>query len=120
MTGRVTGVGGIFFRAKDPDALGEWYKTHLGITPNGEWPQDPGYAVLGLFRKDTDYWPEDRQFMFNIRVDDMDTVTARLKAAGIEIITDPEWDMPEYGRFARIHDPEGNPIELWEPAGGDA
>ena len=116
MTHNVTGIGGLFFRAEDPAALGEWYSKHFGIAVNGPWMQDEGVSVLGLFAKDSDYWPKERAFMFNIRVDDLDAVTARLKAAGIAVETNPDWDVPEIGRFARVHDPEGNPIELWQPA----
>jgi predicted enzyme related to lactoylglutathione lyase len=64
---------------------------------------------------DTDYYPSDKQVMINLRVRGMDDLLAKLAAAGIEIVTKTEWDTPETGRFARIHDPEGNPIELWEP-----
>jgi glyoxylase I family protein len=110
----VTGIGGVFFRAQDPDALQEWYKTHLGITPY-QWEQKAGTTVFMPFSKATDYFPADRQFMLNFRVTDMDDLLAALRAAGIDIITKAEWDTPETGRFARIHDPEGNPIELWEP-----
>ncbi len=116
MTHNVTGIGGLFFRTEDPAALADWYAEHFGIGANGPWPQAEGVSVLGLFAKDSDYWPKDRAFMFNIRVDDLDAVTARLAAAGIDVQTNPDWDMPEIGRFARVHDPEGNPIELWQPA----
>jgi predicted enzyme related to lactoylglutathione lyase len=67
------------------------------------------------FAKDTDHFPADRQWMLNFRVTQMDQLLAALRTAGIEVITKAEWDTPETGRFARIHDPEGNPIELWEP-----
>ncbi len=117
MTGRVTGLGGLFIRAKDPEALAAWYAEHLDIAANGPWAQDAGISVLGLFARDSDYWPKDRPFMFNLRIEDLDAMTARLEAAGIEVLRNPDWDMPEIGRFVRIHDPEGNPIELWEPAG---
>ncbi|MDU8942303.1 VOC family protein [Ovoidimarina sediminis] len=116
MTGRVMGAGGVFFRAKDPAALAEWYRTHFAIDANGPWPQEAGFAVLGLFAQDSDYWPADRAFMVNFRVDDLDEMRAGLEAAGVAVETNPAWDMPEIGRFARVYDPEGNPIELWEPA----
>ena len=115
----VTGIGGLFFRADDPEALARWYETHLGISPPGEssaWTQEAGPTVFAPFRRDTDYFGDaSRQFMLNLRVRDLDGLTDRLQSAGIAVITDPAWDMPEIGRFARIHDPEGNPIELWEP-----
>ena len=116
MSGRITGIGGIFFRAQDTEALAAWYAKHLGITANGPWTQEAGVSVLGLFGTASNYWPADRAFMFNMRVEDLDALCARLEAAGIAVETNPDWDMPEIGRFARIHDPEGNPIELWEPA----
>ncbi|MCW5738489.1 MAG: hypothetical protein KIS73_30485 [Enhydrobacter sp.] len=71
--------------------------------------------VFAPFKADTDYFAPDRQWMLNLRVDDLDGLLAQLRAAGIEAITKPEWDSPGVGRFARIHDPEGNPIELWQP-----
>ena len=118
MSARVTGLGGLFFRVKDAKAMRAWYETHFGITPNGPWPQEKGISVMGHFAEDSDYWPADRAFMFNFRVEGLDTIIARLEAAGITVETNPDWDTPEIGRFARIHDPEGNPIELWEPAQG--
>ena len=118
MTGRIMGLGGLFFRANDPEALAAWYAEHLGIGANGPWAQEAGFAVLGLFEAASDYWPADRSFTFNLRVDGLDALTARLEAAGIAVQRNPDWDMPEVGRFVRIEDPEGNPIELWEPAEG--
>ena len=111
---RVVGIGGIFFRADDTKALAAWYETHLGITEL--WNQEAGMTVFAPFRRQTDYFPPDKQWMINFRVDDLDAMMAQLKAAGIAIETRAEWDTPETGRFARIHDPEGNQIELWEPA----
>ncbi|HWA63955.1 MAG TPA: VOC family protein [Caulobacteraceae bacterium] len=113
----VVGIGGVFFRASDPKALREWYRTHLGIAADGgfEWPQQAGPTVFMPFDRDTDYFPADRQWMLNFRVEDLDPLLASLRAAGIEITTNPDWDTPETGRFARIHDPEGNPVELWQP-----
>ena len=111
------GLGGVFFRAEDPEALAAWYAEHLGITANGPWPQAEGHAVLGLFPRASDYWPEDRAFMFNIRVADLDATMERLRNEGVAVLREDGWDMEGIGRFARIHDPEGNPIELWEPAG---
>lgn len=113
----VTGIGGMFFRARDPDALGSWYRKHFGITEPGEavWQQQAGPTVFMPFDADTDYFAADKQFMVNLRVDDLDAFIADLRGAGIEVRTDPSWDAPETGRFARVHDPEGNAIELWEP-----
>lgn len=112
----VEGIGGIFFRARDPDALKAWYLEHLGVPSVDFWPQPAGNLVFAPFRESTDYWPEDRQWMLNLRVSDLDALTAKLEANGITVETKPEWEEPEFGRFARITDPEGNPIELWEPA----
>jgi predicted enzyme related to lactoylglutathione lyase len=113
----VTGIGGVFFRAKDPKVLSAWYAEHLGVGAGewGLWTPEAGPSVFSPFAADTDYFPADRQYMLNFRVDGLDALLETLRAKGIEIITNPEWDMPGVGRFARIHDPEGNPIELWEP-----
>lgn len=113
----VTGIGGFFFRARDPDALRVWYADHLGVgsMPYGMWETQSGPSVFSPFPTASDYFPADRGWMLNLRVDDLDALCTSLRGAGIEIITDPEWNMPGVGRFARIHDPEGNPIELWEP-----
>lgn len=112
-----TGIGGVFFRAKDPEALLAWYRTHLDIAADDpyQWMQQAGPTVFMPFRHDTDYFPADRQWMMNFRVAGLDSMVAALREAGIEVVTKPEWDTPETGRFARIHDLEGNPVELWEP-----
>ncbi|MBB33917.1 MAG: glyoxalase [Hirschia sp.] len=117
----VTGIGGFFFRAKDPDAMRAWYVEHLGVgsSPYGAWDTQAGPSVFSPFADDTDYFAADRQWMLNLRVDGLDDLCTRLREAGIEVITKPEWDMPGVGRFARIHDPEGNPIELWQPDSSD-
>ncbi|RZI99974.1 MAG: VOC family protein [Brevundimonas sp.] len=116
----VTGIGGFFFRSSDPEGLAKWYLDHLGVgAPPGVfiWNQDAGPTVFAPFKADSDYFPADKRYMLNLRVDDLDGLIASLKAADIEVIQKAEWDvMPEVGRFARIHDPEGNPIELWQPA----
>ena len=120
------GIGGIFFRADDPDALAAWYRTHLNIgagcvadpaaTPDQwSWQAEGGPLVFAPFRADTDYFAPDRQWMLNLRVDDIDALIATLRDAGIAVETRAEWDQPGVGRFARLHDPESNPIELWEP-----
>ena len=113
---KVTGIGGLFWRANDREALAKWYQDHLGLPEF--WAQEAGFTVFSPFAADTNYFGRDRQFMINLRVDDLDAMMAKLAAAGIAIETRPEWDSPETGRFARIHDPEGMPIELWEPASG--
>lgn len=115
---RVTGIGGFFFRASDPAALADWYERHLGIDA-GEtvWRQEAGFTVFAPFPQTTDYFgSEEKGWMLNFRDEDLDSVVADLEAEGIAVERRDEWDMPEVGRFARIHDPDGNPIELWEPA----
>ena len=117
----VAGIGGLFFRARHPDALAAWYRDHLGIDPVPTtyeapcWQQQAGPTVFAPFKADTDYFGRPEQaFMVNLRVADLDAVVARLQAAGITVTVDPEiWPN---GRFARTHDPEGNPIELWQPS----
>jgi glyoxylase I family protein len=117
MMERVTGIGGLFFRSADSKALAAWYATHLGLESNPVWEQAAGPTVFAPFAQDTDYFGRaSQQWMLNLRVSDMDAMLAQLAAAGIPAETRAEWDSPEVGRFARIHDPEGNPIELWEPA----
>lgn len=112
---KAIGIGGIFFRARDTKTLAEWYQTHLGIP--GFWEQQAGQTVFAPFSQETDYFPAEKQWMINFRVDDLETLIAQLKASGIAVETRPdEWDSPETGRFARIHDPEGNPIELSQPS----
>lgn len=117
----ITGIGGIFFRATDPKGLSAWYARHLGVGDGqwGLWQQQAGQCVFSPFAADTDYFPADRQYMLNFRVDDLDALLADLRAADIAVMTNPAWDSPETGRFARIHDPEGNPIELWQAPDDD-
>ncbi|MGH8428945.1 MAG: VOC family protein [Solimonas sp.] len=115
---RVTGIGGVFFRARDPRTLATWYQQHLGIDDIAKsvWRQEAGPTVLAPFAHETDYFGRrEQQWMINFRVDDLDGMMARLRKAGIAVETRAEWDS-EVGRFCRIHDPEGNPVELWEPA----
>ncbi len=121
---RVTGIGGIFFRADGPGSLAEWYEMHLGVkrTPSTyeeePWQQEAGPTVFGVFASSTDYFGSPSQaWMINFRVADLDAMVAQLRAAGIEVEVDEE--VYPNGRFARLHDPEGNPIELWEPAGNE-
>lgn len=115
---KAVGIGGVFFRAADPVGLAEWYQEHLGIDDlhKSVWEQEAGMTVFGPFNKDTEYFGRaEQQWMINFRVDDLDGLLANLMASGIDVEVRPEWNS-EVGRFARIHDPEGNPIELWEPA----
>ena len=113
----VTGIGGFFFRAQNAEALSAWYAEQLGVgsAPYGMWETQAGPCVFSPFAAETDYFAADRQWMLNLRVDDLDGLLEKLRGSGIAVITNPEWDMPGVGRFARIHDPEGNPVELWQP-----
>jgi len=113
----VNGIGGFMFRADDPDALRAWYAEHLGIGTgeHGVWETAAGPSVFMPCARASEVFASDRRWMLNLRVDGLDALLAALAAAGIEVTTDPDWDMPGVGRFARLADPEGNPIELWEP-----
>jgi glyoxylase I family protein len=114
----ITGIGGIFFRANDPAALKQWYIDVLGIDiKEYVWQQAAGPTVFEPFAQDTTHFPSDKQWMINFRVSDLDKLISELKAKGVEVEVREEWNsMPEYGKFARVYDPEKNPIELWEPA----
>lgn len=119
---KVTGIGGLFFRARDPDALAAWYERHLGVTQiaTAIWNQEAGPTIFAPFAADTGYFGRPgQQWMVNFRVDDLDAMMKALRQAGIAVETRAEWDS-EAGRFCRIHDPEGNPLELWQPAGAQA
>lgn len=111
----VTGIGGFFFRAKDPKALQKWYADNLGVSVP-VWKQEAGKTSFTAFSETTKYFGTDltKQWMINFRVNDMDKMAAQLQAAGIAVKVDAETS--EYGRFAHLNDPEGNPIELWQPA----
>jgi|SRR5579859_1979426 len=123
---RVTGLGGVFFQADDPEKLYQWYEKHLGIQrdPTSQavsmhWrddanPEHRGMTVWSLFKKGSKYFePSRAPFMLNYRVDDLDGLLEALRAEGVTI--DPKREDYDYGRFAWIIDPEGNKIELWEP-----
>jgi predicted enzyme related to lactoylglutathione lyase len=121
---RVTGIGGIFFKARDPKALGEWYARNLGIDVQpwggaafnwGEGTDEPsGTTAWSLFKADTTHFaPSTAPFMLNYRVRDLDAMLAQLRAAGAQV--DDKVDDSEYGRFGWVMDPEGNRIELWQP-----
>lgn len=123
---RVTGLGGIFFKADDPERLYQWYETHLGIKrePHGggatlhwrdaENPERRGETIWSIFDRQNKYFePSPAQFMLNYRVDDLDALLDALRKEGVAV--DPKREDHEYGRFAWITDPEGNKIELWEP-----
>ena len=120
MTERVTGIGGVFLRAEDPEALAAWYEQQLGI------PLDAGQTycvflenhastVWSAFPHDTDYWPANKQAMVNYTVSDLDALLAQLREAGVEVDEKVE-ALDGIGRFGWAVDPEGNRFELWEPA----
>ena len=124
---RVTGIGGVFFKAKDEAALAGWYRSHLGIPLQDGYcvfgwrdrdePEQPGSTTFSIFRGDTDYLePSRADFMLNFRVEDLDALLETLRSEGVNVLEKIE--ELEYGRFAWIIDPEGNKIELWEPAAG--
>jgi len=121
---RVIGLGGIFFKSKDPKALNEWYKKHLGV-PAEAWgamfafdkvtaDAPGGYNLWTPFKEDTKYFePSTKPFMINFIVDDVMALLDALKAEGVEVMD--KTDDGEYGKFGWCVDPEGNKIELWEP-----
>lgn len=127
--GRILGIGGIFFKSQDKDVLGAWYRDKLGFTPgpggavifpwrSAESPNRSHVTVWSLFPADTDYFsPSPAPFMVNYIVDDLDAFLDRVAADGVRV--DPKREDYDYGRFAWIYDPEGNKIELWEPAAGE-
>jgi len=119
-TERVLGIGGLFFRSHDPEKLAQWYQLHLGIDPvpteygHPGWQQAAGPTVFAPFPAETGYFGSKQQaWMVNFRVRSLDAMILQLQKSNIEVKVDPE-KYPN-GRFARLHDPEGNPIELWEP-----
>lgn len=116
---RVTGIGGFFFRAKDPDRLRSWYAEQLGVDPTprsyGEppWWQEAGPTVFESFSADTGFFEGEQAWMINFRVRDLDAMVGQLQSAGIDVEVDSE--VYPNGRFAQLRDPESNPIQLWEP-----
>lgn len=110
--GRVTGLGGIFFRSKDHKALAAWYEKHFGLSQG--WQQEAGATVFAPFKEDTTYFANaQQQFMLSLRVEGLDKLVEQLKADGVKI--DEDRQEMEYGKFAWVYDPEGNKVELWEP-----
>lgn len=125
---RVLGIGGIFFKAKDPTALREWYRVHLGIAVE-DWggaafgwrgpdnPDGSGTTVWSIFEQDSNYFaPSSAPFMINYRVADLDAVLAALRAEGCQV--DARTEASEHGKFGWVIDPEGNRVELWQPPAG--
>jgi predicted enzyme related to lactoylglutathione lyase len=121
---KVLGFGGFFFRARDPKGLARWYETHLGIrqTPpdyeHAYWVQERGPTVFEPFEQDTDYFGDMKHsFMLNFRVRDLLAMVKQLQDAGIEVEVDSQ--VYPNGVFARLRDPEGNPIAIWQPKGDE-
>jgi predicted enzyme related to lactoylglutathione lyase len=117
---RVTGIGGIFFQAKDPAALGAWYQRHLGIAvqPWGgaafDWTDPGGTTAWSVFPADGDHFaPSRAPFMINYRVDNLAALLQALRDEGCNVLD--KTDDGEYGKFGWVIDPEGNKVELWEP-----
>jgi predicted enzyme related to lactoylglutathione lyase len=122
--GKVTGIGGIFFKCKDPESMKEWYKGHLGFNMDQygmkfEWrqadaPEKKGSTVWSPFKDTTTYFaPSTKEFMINYRVDDIEALVLQLKEEGVTVVDDIA--TYEYGKFVHIIDIEGNKVELWEP-----
>ena len=114
----ITGIGGFFFRSDNPEKLKKWYIETLGVDIQGMvWQQEAGPTVFEPFGQDTDYFSKDKKWMINFRVTDLKSFIEELKSKGVVVEERDEWNTsPEIGIFARVHDPEGNPIELWQPA----
>lgn len=124
MKKRVTGIGGIFFKVKDPDATKSWYQRHLGLNTDQygttfEWrssenPEQKGFSQWSPMKDNTSYFkPSEKDFMINYRVENLVELVEELKAEGVKILDDIETF--EYGKFVHILDPDGHSIELWEP-----
>jgi predicted enzyme related to lactoylglutathione lyase len=128
MMKRVTGLGGVFFKCKDPAALGEWYRKHLGLDVQAwggvtfQWagPDNPGgvgTTVWSPFKEDSEYFaPSPSRFMINYRVEDLHALLAQLRREGCDV--DARVEESEYGKFGWVMDPEGHRIELWQPPAG--
>jgi predicted enzyme related to lactoylglutathione lyase len=125
---RVTGIGGVFFKARDPKALSAWYQTHLGMDVQ-EWggvvfqwagkdnPAGVGTTIWSPFKDDTSYFsPGTAPFMLNYRVEDLHALLQALKAEGCQV--EDRVEESEYGKFGWVIDPEGNKLELWQPPAG--
>lgn len=121
---KVTGIGGLFIRSNDPAGLSAWYEEHLGINRTPEsydaevWEQEQGPTIFAPFPNDTEYFGRPEQsWMINFRVNEIDAMVRQLEASGIEVMLD-ENEYPN-DRFALLYDPEGNPIQLWQPQDSD-
>ena len=121
---KVTGIGGVFFKCKDPQVMRDWYGEHLGLTTTEygatfafrdvDEPEKKGHLQWSPFKQDTNYFdPSPKDFMINYRVSNLEELVEELKASGVTIVD--EMEVFDYGKFIHILDPEGNKIELWEP-----
>ena len=115
---QVTGFGGAFLRAEDPQSLYSWYEQHLGLSSQGgcitfDGEKQRGPIAIAFFPKSADYFPPTQPAMLNFQVDDLDTVLDKLSVDGVMV--DPKREEHEYGRFGWFTDPEGNRVELWQP-----
>jgi predicted enzyme related to lactoylglutathione lyase len=121
---KVRGIGGIFFKSKDPEKIKEWYRKNLGLvvneygslfeTRNSDKPESKSYLQWSPFKEDTDYFkPSEKEFMINYRVENIEELVKELKQSGVTVLD--EIQEYEYGKFVHITDPENNKIELWEP-----
>lgn len=118
---KITGFGGAFLRANDPTALYAWYEKHLGVaSQHGSFvfptETQTGPVAVAFFSRKADYFPIAQPAMLNFQVDDLDSLLDQLTAAGVNV--DPKRDQHDYGKFGWFTDPEGNRVELWEPAKG--
>lgn len=125
---KVTGIGGVFFKCKDPKQMNAWYNTHLGIDAGDygasfEWREDSDPTMKGVtqwstFAETTKYFePSTKDFMINYRVEDLEGLVEQLKKEGVTVVDTIE--ASDYGKFVHILDPEGNKVELWEPVGDE-
>jgi predicted enzyme related to lactoylglutathione lyase len=121
---KVTGIGGIFFKCKNPETMKDWYSKNLGLVTNeygslfefrmSDKPEEKGYLQWSPFDDKTTYFkPSEKEFMINYRVENLEALVEEMRAAGVEILD--EIETYEYGKFVHILDPENNKIELWEP-----
>ncbi len=121
---KVTGVGGVFFKSKDPEKMRDWYREHLGLVTNeygslfefrrADRPEEKGYLQWTPFKEDTNYFePSKKEFMINYRVENLEALVGELEKSGVTLVDQIETF--EYGKFVHLLDPEGNKIELWEP-----
>lgn len=126
MVKKVTGIGGVFFKSRDPEKLKEWYKTRLGFKTDqygagfywqeSDNPAKKGFTQWSLFKESTEYFkPSEKEFMINYRVENLESLVKELKQQGVTIVD--KMETFDYGKFIHIMDPEGNKIELWEPIG---